>query len=319
MDEAVQIIPDGRLAYGMQLPIQSQSTLYAEAWEADAGRDELVAIAQAADRAGFLYVAVCDHVAIPREPAQKMGTTWYDTVATLSYLAALTDHVRLLTHVMVLGYRHPLLTSKAIATLDHLSGGRAILGVGVGHVEGEFEVLAADFANRGKVLDESIGIVRAALLDEWPDHDAVRDHGQRPRPVQQPRPPIWVGGSSKPALRRVAERGDGWLPQGTPRSKMPEQIAYLLTHREKHRPGQPVELGAITEFLHVGEPDFDPGPWSTVGSPDKLAESLNAFARMGVRHVQVRFRSRSAAEQVEQILAFGEQVAPLLEAPAELT
>ena len=137
---------DAAVQFGIQLPIQSQSTIYAQPWEADAGVEELVDIAQACDRAGFMYVAVCDHVAIPSEKAPAMSATWWDTIATLGYLAAVTQHVRLLSHVYVLPYRHPLVSAKQWMTLDTLSGGRAILGVGAGHVEGEFEALGVDFS-----------------------------------------------------------------------------------------------------------------------------------------------------------------------------
>ncbi len=134
------------LAYGIQLPIQAQSTAFVEPWELEAGRDELAAIARACDDAGFAYVAVCDHVAIPREKAAAMNTTWFDTVATLGWLAAVTTRTRLLSHVYVAAYRHPLATAKAFATIDALSGGRAILGVGTGHVEAEFALLGVPFA-----------------------------------------------------------------------------------------------------------------------------------------------------------------------------
>ena len=159
------IIPSGTLAYGIQLPIQSQSTIYAEPWEGAAGHTELAAVARACDAAGFLYVAVCDHVAIPRPSDEKMPTSWWDTMTTLGYLAGITTDVRLMSHVYVLPYRHPLMTAKAFLTLDEVSGGRAILGAGAGHVEAEFELLGADFASRGKVLDEGIDVVRAAFAE----------------------------------------------------------------------------------------------------------------------------------------------------------
>ncbi|MDQ3294248.1 MAG: LLM class flavin-dependent oxidoreductase, partial [Actinomycetota bacterium] len=120
------------MRYGMQLPVQSQSTYYVEPWEATAGRAELAAAARAADEIGFDYVGVCDHVAIPAEKAAAMSTTWFDTVATLGWLAGITTNVRLLSHVYVVAYRHPLVTAKAFATLDELSGGRAVMGIGVG-------------------------------------------------------------------------------------------------------------------------------------------------------------------------------------------
>ena len=154
---------DTPFSYGMQLPVQSQSTLYAEAWEADAGPADLVEIARTADRSGFDYIASCDHVAIPRRLASAMSTVWYDPVATLAFLAGVTERVRLLSHVAVVGLRHPLITAKQYATLDHLSGGRLILGVGAGHVQEEFEVLGVDFERRGAVLDECVDALRAAL------------------------------------------------------------------------------------------------------------------------------------------------------------
>ncbi len=167
-------IPPDTLVYGMQLPIQSQSTIYAEPWEASAGAAELAAVARAADRNGFWYLAVCDHVAIPRPLDEKMDTSWYDTIATLGWLAGITEHVRLMSHVYVLPYRHPLMTAKAFLTLDELSAGRALLGVGAGHVQAEFELLGVDFEHRGSALDDAIDVVRAAFADEYPDISTPR-------------------------------------------------------------------------------------------------------------------------------------------------
>src|ERR1700730_2529425 len=163
------IVPEGVLAYGIQLPIQAKSKTFVEEWEADAGASELATIVRKADESGFLYVAVCDHLAVPQPLDAHMGTTWYDTVATLGWIAGLTERVLLLSHVYVLSYRHPLHTAKSFMTLDELSGGRAILGVGAGHLEGEFDLLGVDFAGRGAVTDAAIDVVRAALDDEYPD------------------------------------------------------------------------------------------------------------------------------------------------------
>ncbi len=162
------VIPPGQLVYGVQLPIQSQSTRYAEAWEPGTGVDELTAIAKACDESGFFYVAVCDHVAIPRPYDEAMRTSWWDTLTTLGYLAGVTTRTRLLSHVYVLPYRHPLMTAKGFLTLDNVSHGRAILGVGAGHVDAEFAMLGVDYADRGPALDEALDIVRAAFEDEYP-------------------------------------------------------------------------------------------------------------------------------------------------------
>jgi probable F420-dependent oxidoreductase len=312
------------LAYGIQLPVQSQSTIYAESWEAAAGPADLVEIARTAERAGFDYIASCDHVAIPRRLASAMSTVWYDPVATLAFLAGVTERVRLLSHIAVVGLRHPLLTAKQYATLDHLSGGRLILGVGAGHVREEFEVLGADFERRGALLDESIDALRAALgPHEFPEHHGklydFEGLGQRPRPAQE-KVPVWVGGSSPAAVRRAALKGDGWLPQGDPRDRLPQQIATLKRLRAEAARGgaahgrseDPVTVGAITEPLYVGEPGWDVGRRTLTGSPDRLAESLRAYRAMGVHQIQVRFRCRSRSELTDQMAAFGADVAPHL-------
>nr|WP_234048288.1 LLM class F420-dependent oxidoreductase [Streptomyces liliifuscus] len=303
-------------SYGIQLPVQSQSTLYAEAWEADAGPADLVEIARTADRSGFDYIASCDHVAIPRRLASAMSTVWYDPVATLAFLAGVTERIRLLSHVAVVGLRHPLLTAKQYATLDHLSGGRLILGVGAGHVQEEFEVLGVDFERRGAVLDECVDALRAALgPDEFPTHHGklydFEGLGQRPRPAQE-RVPVWVGGSSPAAVRRAAVKGDGWLPQGDPRERLPEQIARVRRLREEAGVVEPLTVGAITEPLYVGEPEWSVGRRTLAGAPEALAESLRAYRAMGVHQIQVRFRSRSRTELTDQMAAFGAEVAPLL-------
>ncbi|MER6731172.1 TIGR03619 family F420-dependent LLM class oxidoreductase [Streptomyces puniciscabiei] len=304
------------MAYGIQLPVQAQSTLFAEGWEAGAGPEDLVAVARAADRAGFGYLAVCDHVGVPRRLAPAMSTVWYDPVATLAHLAAVTERVRLLSHVAVVALRHPLLTAKQYATLDHLSGGRLVLGVGAGHVREEFEALGVDFERRGAVLDEVIDALRAALgPEEFPEHHGklydFAGLGQRPRPAQ-PHVPLWVGGSSPAAVRRAALKGDGWLPQGDPRERLPAQIARLRQVREDAGVEGPFTVGALAEPLYVGRAGWDVGRRTLTGAPEEIAESLRAYRAMGVDQVQVRFRSRGRDELTDQIVTFGAAVAPLL-------
>ncbi|MFJ7902897.1 LLM class F420-dependent oxidoreductase [Streptomyces sp. NPDC096198] len=300
----------------MQLPVQALSVLFAESWEAAAGPEDLVEVARAADRAGFDYLGSCDHVAVPRRLAPAMGTVWYDPVATLSHLAAVTTRVRLLSHVALVGLRHPLVTAKQYATLDRLSGGRLVLGVGAGHVPEEFEALGVDFGTRGALLDESIDALRAALgPDEFPVHHgktyAFEGLGQRPRPVQA-RVPLWVGGSSPAALRRAALRGDGWLPQGDPRERMPGLIARLARTRAEAGIEEPFTVGALTGPLYVGRARWDVGRRTVTGSPQTVADSLRGYGEMGVHQIQVRFRSRSRDELTDQITAFGAEVAPRL-------
>ncbi|MFF2505103.1 LLM class F420-dependent oxidoreductase [Streptomyces sp. NPDC058067] len=290
--------------------------MYAEGWEAGAGAAELAEIARTADRTGFDYIASCDHVGIPRRLADAMSTTWYDPVATLSYLAGITKNVRLMSHVAIVGLRHPLATAKQYATLDHLSGGRLVLGVGAGHVQEEFEALGVDFARRGAVLDEAVDALKAALgPEEYPEFKGERFSfsglGQRPRPAQL-RVPVWVGGSSPAAVRRAAVKGDGWLPQGDPRERLPEQIAKLRRLREEAGVTAPITVGAITEPLYVGRPSWHVGRRTVSGAPEAVAESLRAYGAMGVHQIQVRFRSRSLRELTDQMAAFAAGVAPHL-------
>src|SRR3954447_23675172 len=286
-----------------QLPVQAQSKYFVEPWELDAGPAEVAAVAQAADRSGFFYVAVCDHVVIPDDLAPRMSAVWWDTVATLSWLAGLTTQTRLLSSVFNLSYRHPLVTAKSFATLDLLSGGRAILGVGAGHVEKEFAALGVDFTARGRLTDEALRVLDRVLTD-----GAIDGMQLAPRPVQTPRPPFWVGGSAPAAVRRAARLADGWLPQGTPLDQMPE----LVDVYRRERGDQTGDIGAITEWLYVGTPSWDVGRRCVSGSPAEIADSLRAWAKVGVNHLQVRFPSRDVNELVDQVEAFGREVGPLL-------
>src|SRR5439155_11272261 len=139
------IVPEGTVMYGMQLPIQTLTRTLREDWEDTATVDDLVTVAKACDGAGFGFVGVCDHIGLPLNDYTKhMTPTWYDPVSTLAFLAAHTSRTRLMTDIYVAPYRHPLASAKSFMTLDHLSAGRMILGIGVGHVEAEFEALGID-------------------------------------------------------------------------------------------------------------------------------------------------------------------------------
>jgi probable F420-dependent oxidoreductase len=302
----------------MQLPIQSQSTLYVADWEKGAGPEELGRIARAADDAGFFYIGVCDHTAIPERLADAMGTIWYDTTATLGWLAAQTTRTHLLSHVLILAQRHPLRAAKELSTLDLLSGGRLIVGVGAGHVPEEYELLTGDFDQRGRHTDEAVSALARAFTAEFPELPGPRfpasGLGLAPRPVRQPRPPIWIGGSSPAAIRRTAAFGDGWLPQGTRRRDLPGQIARLRELRAELRGGAPIDIGTIVEPMHL---TLDPsGPqmpsYVLAGGPEEIASSLRELVDMGVNHLQVRFMARSVEEFCQQTAAFGELVGPLL-------
>ena len=303
----------GQMAFGIQLPIQAQSAYFVAKWERSAGPSELAQVAKAADDAGFFYVAVCDHIALPREMHNTTGPWWSDCLTTLGFLAAHTTRTALLSHVYVLAYRHPMVAAKGFATLDHLSSGRAIAGVGAGHVKAEFEMLDVAFEKRGKILDEHLSVFRDALASQYPEihtqHYDIVDMGASPRPTQSPRPPIWVGGSSPAAIRRAATT-EGWLPQGPSNAEM---IATLRHYRTAAGLGdEPMMIGHITPLIYVGTASWDLPAGTITGSPERVAQQIDAATPKGVNQLQVRFSSRSCQEQCDQIEAFGAHVAPLL-------
>lgn len=309
------VIPSGAVVWGTQLPVQSQSRNFAQPWESTAGPDELAAVATAADRAGAFYVGVCDHIGVPRPADETMSSTWYDTIATLGWLAALTERVHLLSHVYVLPYRHPLATAKAFMTLDRLSGGRAILGAGAGHLESEFAVLGVDYAGRGSAVADAVPVIRAAFADEYPTvggPGAAVGVAMAPRPSRDGGPPIWLGGSSTAALRRAATLADGWLPQGPPKMGLSAALEFIATERDAAGLPAAFDTGATVGPVFVGDPDFDVEPYTLRGTPDQIAERLRKLTAKGINQLQIGFRGVDAAQVVDQIERFGAEVAPLL-------
>jgi probable F420-dependent oxidoreductase len=289
--EMASIAPSLRL--GLSTPIVQQVRHRARPWEQAAGPAELVRIAQAADRLGYAWITCSDHVAIPRSHARAMGALWYEPVATLAFLAGQTRQIRLLSHVLVLPYRHPLHVAKAFATLDRLSGGRVILGVGTGHLEPEFRSLGRDFDRRGAEADEAIRAVRAALAGETSsfagESFAWREMLVAPRAAQQPAPPIWVGGNGARAVRRAAALGDGWIPWEAERARFTALVGMLHALR---RDGG----GELAIVAPVGLPVATPvsdlpraiGEWRNAGA--------NAF------HLQIESRSlEHFLERLEEV------------------
>ena len=157
-------------------------------WEEDAGLPELTRLAEAADRLGYHHLTCSEHVAIPVEAAAVRGGRYWDPLATLGYLAARTTQIRLATHVLVLGYHHPLEVAKRYGTLDVVSGGRLVLGVGVGSLEEEFALLDAPFDDRGERGDDALRALRASLGRREPSYRGThhRVRGLRRRPAGDP-------------------------------------------------------------------------------------------------------------------------------------
>ena len=206
----------------MQLPGVSSE------WEKNAGVADLAHIAQVADELGFDHLTCAEHIAVPADESGQRGLTYWDPLSTLGFLAAHTSRISLTTSVVVLGYHHPLEIAKRFGTLDRLSGGRLVLGVGVGSLKEEFDLLGATFDGRGERADDAISALRASMSTTEPSY--LGSHYQfdgfvvQPCAVQ-PRVPIWVGGRTLRSLRRAVELADGWIPFGL----TPAEIEAMLS------------------------------------------------------------------------------------------
>ena len=304
-DTTMRIIDPGRRWVGTQLPIQAQSSLFVAEWERGAGPDELAQVAQTCEVAGFDYVGVCDHIAIPERAAPAMGTHWMDPIATLSWLAAKTERIHLLTHVYVLPYRHARVAAKQLSTVDHLSEGRLVAGIGAGHLAEEFDLLNLDFSSRGRVMDERLPELVLALENEF-----VAGFGASPRPTQQPRPPVWIAGSSAPAIRRAVDVGDGWLPQGPATPRLVESLKDRLARAQ--RPVDGFAIGHIAPPIHLGAADVDLGKHTITGSATQVADRLLSAMPADVNQIQIRVMANSLDEYCAQLSWAGAELLPLL-------
>lgn len=305
--------------YGLQLPIQTLTLNLVDPWEDAASVADLVTVARKAEATGHSFVGVCDHVAVPDDDySARMRTTWYDTVATLGFLAAHTSTVKLLSVVWIAAYRHPLQTASSFGTLDHLSGGRVILGVGAGHVAGEFGALGVPFDERGAILDETLEALSGAFDDRF-----VSFHGKRysydrvgvaPQPVGG-KLTTWVGGNSKAAWRRVGRYGDGYIPMGNTIDQYGEIISTIRSAAEEAGRGDvPIAIGYMPPWVHLtGEWSGDDLPPAQMVGVEPYAENIRAALAAGADVVHVKFRGRSLAEYLEQFDAFAEQVVPLVD------
>ncbi|RAV03975.1 LLM class F420-dependent oxidoreductase [Mycolicibacter senuensis] len=171
-------------------------------------------VAELVEQAGFDGFSMSEHPYPDREWLARGGHHAFDPFVSLSFAAAATTRIRVMTYILVSGYRSPYLTAKSAASLDLLSGGRFTLGTGAGYLKSEFEALGADFGRRGALLDEAMAAWKAAWAGE--EHRGpefgVDGHIALPLPVTPGGPPVWIGGNSPAARRRVAEVADGWMP-----------------------------------------------------------------------------------------------------------
>jgi probable F420-dependent oxidoreductase len=185
-------------------------------WGPGVSPDALGRWASLVEALGYHLVMISDHVAPTPDVAAKYPAPIYDPFTTLAWLAAATRSVELGTTVIILPYRHPVQTARVAATVDRLSGGRFIFGVGVGWAEQEFRALGVPFGRRGAIANDYLAAIKTLWTRDVASYRgpfvAFEDVHTGPRPLRSPHPPIWVGGSSEAALRRAVRYGDGWHP-----------------------------------------------------------------------------------------------------------
>jgi len=285
------------MRFGTPLPLVQQMP-GSPAWQTGDDISALVAVARKADELGYAWLPCSDHVVVPARAVPSMGATWYEPATTLAFVAAVTQRIALLTHVLVLPYHNPVEIAKQYGTLDRLSGGRVILGVGAGHLRGEFAALGAPFKERGAVTDEYIRIIKTLWTQEEASFDGAyrsfRGLHLAPRPVQQPHPAVWVGGNSRRAVRRAVELGDGWIPFDVTLDDIRDRLDYarsLPAYAQRTAP-----LDVIVPLT------------ADLSDVDRVREEVATYRDAGVTGMTVAFHSASLSEHLERMEQFAQEV-----------
>jgi probable F420-dependent oxidoreductase len=243
---------------------------------------------------------------------------FFDTLTCLAFLAGCTEKIELGMSVMVLPYRHPLHWAKIATTIDQLSTGRLIMGVGVGWMEEEFAAMNAPFKERGKVSDEQLTLLRKLWTEEHISFHGqyynVNDIAFLPKPYRQPRVPIWVGGEGKPAQRRAGQYGDAWFPYFV--RVTPEALAagFENVRAEAKKAGRNPDEIKLACCLPVElTPSDDPQITDYLkGSVGQVTERLKQFIAVGVTHIGLQFMIPHYPERQEQIERFAKEALPAL-------
>lgn len=264
----------------------------------------IASLSRAAEDAGFDAVFVTDHPFPPSSWLKHGGHHALDPLVALSFAAAATSTLRLQTNLFVLAYRNPYISAHAIATLDSLSGGRVILGVGAGYLDSEFAVLGADFDNRNDVLDDALRAMKAAWDGKVEGHEMA--------PVAHP--PIWIGGNSKRAIRRAVDLADGWIPMPSPAkaagflktpgletlAELAERLEYAAEYAASVGRNEPLEIGFMPSGL-----DMFSGAGVDAGA---VIDGIAAMAEVGVTYATVTLPGQTRAELLAAIESFGAEV-----------
>ncbi len=304
------------MKFGIGFPCLNLYPPTLQPWEATATSEDLVAIAQRADAVGFDYLSVSDHLLMTVEMHEAMGARWCEGVTSIAFLAGATRDIQVYTSVLVLPYRNPLLLAKQISTLDFMSGGRVVLGVGIGHLEKEFELLGVSRRDRAAITDEYLRALDVLFREERPafegDWVSFDDVVFEPKPVRQPHLPVWIGGNSPAALRRAARFGDGWVPWRITSEELPACIETL-----KSQPDYAEPEGGFDVVMPLTIIQREEGTQRVLGEtriPDGVAEWCDVVgenARSGATVSSVSFGStRTVDEYLEKIELFAAEVIP---------
>ena len=295
-----------------------------------ANRGDLSAILRAGERLGFASVMVADHIILPTKIESAYPYTvqgkfvgegeCFEQLATMSFVAGHTETLRIVSSVMIVPHRNPVFNAKALATIDVLSGGRLTVGIGVGWLAEEFKALdAADFKHRGAVTDEYVDIFKKLWSGEpvtykgrFYSFDEVVCH---PKPIQSPGPPIWIGGHSGPALRRVARFGDGWHPVGAtaasplPPDEMREKLDTIRSLMQAAgRDPSKLQVSYKAPVYDGGAPPKGENRRLFTGGKDAALEDIAAFQRLGVHELVFDFRARTLNECLDRMQQFGADI-----------
>jgi probable F420-dependent oxidoreductase len=282
-----------------------------------AERTTIEAVARAAEELGFDSIWCNDHVVIPgapdgaeAEPAyaaaygQQRGQNVYDPLITLAYLAAATERIVLGTSVYLLPLRHPVVAAKQVVSLDALSGGRFVFGVGVGWLEREFAAVDVPFRQRGRRTDEAIAVFKALCAG-----DSV---AFLPEPVQRPHPPLWIGGRSEAAMRRAARSGDAWHPSHLTTEELRRRIPELRAECERAgRAPDEVAVATRRKVLRSSAPEAERDR-VLHGDARAMAETVAELEHVGISHLIVELPGSTEPELLESLDWFGREILPEL-------
>lgn len=280
----------------------------------------LTEMAIKAEEMGFDSVWVTDHIIVPHVIPDRGDIVYrhdmLEPLALLTHLGAVTKRVNIGTSVVILPYRNPVILAKAIATADVLSGGRVIFGAAVGWMEGEFQALNAPFADRGKVSDEYLKLLKELWTSPTPrfqgEYFQVDQVSFSPMPVQQPHPPIWIGGRSRRAVRRAVALGDYWHPTQLPPQELSIQVDYMRRHSASVGRETPPQLSFRGTLNFSNESGSERPPLH--GNAEDIAADFQEYAQLGVSHAILEIPGESFADKFRAMERFQAEVRPLVPA-----